>query len=379
MNSLRDTVPVSPQLREIETRTRQTLHGEEEPQPLGPAVWDWQQVKKVLLVRLRSIGDSVLATPTILALKRFVPQAQIDILLEDWVAPVLEGHGLIDRIIRLERASVADRLRVARELRAEHYDVVYNLHGGTTATLLSRASGARHRVGYATYQYAKLHNHQSPSPLLLWGQPKTHSVEQQLALVGWTGVPVTDRPPTQLAISPHAEASVGEQLKSAGLADKKFALIHPAAAFATKQWATENFARVVEFLGNKGLPAVAIAGPHEQPVLDALISESAVQVTTFDLSLPEVTALAKRAQIFVGNDSGIAHIVAAVKTPCVVIFGSSNTAHWRPWNTAPAEVVLEKMPCQPCHGYFCEKFPQPECILRVPVERVTGAIERLLT
>src|SRR5215813_2732844 len=214
MNSLRDTVPVSPQLREIETRTRQTLRGEEEPQPLGPAVWDWQQVKKVLLVRLRSIGDSVLTTPTILALKRFVPQAQIDILLENWVAPVLEGHGLIDRIIRLERASVADRLRVARELRAEHYDVVYNLHGGTTATLLTRASGARHRVGYAVYQYAKLHNHQSPSPLLLWGQQKTHSVEQQLALVGWTGVPVTDRPPTQLAISPHAEASVSEQLKS---------------------------------------------------------------------------------------------------------------------------------------------------------------------
>jgi ADP-heptose:LPS heptosyltransferase len=203
-------------------------------------------------------------------------------------------------------------------------------------------------------------------------------VEQQLALVGWTGVPVTDRPPTQLAISPHAEAVVNEQLDAAGLAGKKFALIHPAAAFATKQWATANFARVVEYLGDKGIPAVAIAGPHETALLDELRSESAVKVTTFDLSLPEVTALAKRAQIFVGNDSGIAHIAAAVGTPSVVIFGSSNTAHWRPWNTAPAEVVLEEMPCQPCHGYFCEKFPQPECILRVPVGRVRAAIDRLL-
>ena len=86
-----------------------------------------------------------------------------------------------------------------------------------------------------------------------------------------------------------------------------------------------------------------------------------------DLSLPEVTALAARSQLFVGNDSGIAHIAAAVGTPSVVIFGSSNIAHWRPWNRAAAEVVFEEMPCQPCHGYFCEKFAQPECILRVPV------------
>jgi len=77
--------------------------------------------------------------------------------------------------------------------------------------------------------------------------------------------------------------------------------------------------------------------------------------------------------------SGIAHIAAAAGTPAVVIFGSSNIAHWRPWNTAPAEVVFEEMPCQPCAGYFCEKFEQPECILRVPVTRVIAAIERLLT
>ena len=80
-----------------------------------------------------------------------------------------------------------------------------------------------------------------------------------------------------------------------------------------------------------------------------------------------------------GNDSGIAHIAAAVGAPVVVIFGSSNLAHWRPWAAAPAEAVLEELECQPCHGYFCEKFAQPECILRVPVERVTAAIDRVLS
>jgi ADP-heptose:LPS heptosyltransferase len=214
--------------------------------------------------------------------------------------------------------------------------------------------------------------------LLLWGQQKTHSVEQQLALLGWTGVPVTDRPRSALGVSPQAAATINQRLAAIGLEDRKIALIHPAAAFATKQWATENFARVAEYLAERGFAPVTVAAPHEQAVLETLVESSSVPVVTFDLSLPEVTALAARAQVFVGNDSGIAHIAAAAGTRCVVVFGSSNIAHWRPWNSARAEVVFEEMPCQPCHGYFCEKFAQPECILRVPVTRVTAAIDRVL-
>jgi len=378
MNSLRDIVELSPQLRVIETQARYGLHGQA-AQALAPARWDWSDVRKVLLVRLRSIGDTVLATPSAFALKRFLPNAQIDILVEDWVAPVLNSHPHIHNVVVLERGGLMARARVARELRAANYDVVYNLHGGTTATFLTRATGARHRVGFKTYQYAQLHNHQSPSPLLLWGQQKAHSVEQQLALLGWTGVPVTDRPRTQLGISAAASERVSELIAGARLDGQKVALIHPAAAFATKQWATENFARVVEFLAERGFASVAIAAPHEGALLEKLVTEAAVNVVTFDLSLPEVTALASRSQLFVGNDSGIAHIAAAVGTPSVVVFGSSNIAHWRPWNSAAAEVVFEEMPCQPCHGYFCAQFAQPECIRRVPVTRVTAAIDRVLS
>jgi predicted lipopolysaccharide heptosyltransferase III len=378
MNSLRDIVGSSPQLRVVETKATFGMQGQEEPQPLAPAPWDWEKVRRILVVRLRSIGDTVLATPSLFALKRFLPHVQVDILVEDWVAPLLTDHPHVDNVVVLERGGVVARTRTARELRAERYDVVYNLHGGTTATLLTRATGARHRVGFKTYQYAKLHTELVPSPLLLWGQQKTHSVEQQLALLGWTGVPVTDRPRTQLGISPVASETVNQYLAAAGLADSKIALIHPAAALTTKRWATENFARVVEFLAERGLACVAIAAPHEQEVLNDLLSEASVQILSLDLSLPEVTALAARSQLFVGNDSGIAHIAAAVGTPSVVVFGSSNIAHWRPWNRAKAEVVFEEMPCQPCHGYFCEKFPQPECILRVPVSRVVTAIERCL-
>jgi heptosyltransferase-3 len=381
LHSLKHIVESSPQLRGLQ---RQGLFGEDQaPQPLAAAIWNWDTVKRVLLVRLRSIGDTVLTTPSLFALKRFLPHASVDILLEDWVAPVLDGFPHVDNVITLERRSTSARARVTRQLRANNYDVVYNLHGGTTATLLTRATGAKHRVGYQTYQYARLHNHLSPSSSLLWGREKTHSVEQQLALLGWTGVPVSDRPATQLAITPEASAAITGRLQVARLADVPFAVIHPAAAFATKQWSASKFGYLAEDLRSKGLAVIAITTANEKPVIDGMNKNTATPVESFsDLTLPEITALLARARVFVGNDSGIAHIAAAVKAPSVVIFGSSNTAHWRPWtpsiSASAAEVVMEEMDCQPCHGYFCEKFDEPECIKRVPLERVIAATERVL-
>jgi lipopolysaccharide heptosyltransferase II len=357
------------------------LHDEREAQPLAPARWDWREVRRVLVVRLRSIGDTVLATPSLYALRRFLPDAQIDILLESWVAPVLEGFDAVDNVITVERGSTRERARVARKLRSARYDVAYNLHGGTTATLLTRASGAKHRVGYSDYQYSRLLNHAAPPATELWGALKTHSVEQQLALLGWTGVPVSDRPRTRLAVTEKAAESVAERLRATHVDEAKpLALIHPAAAFDTKQWATRNFARVAEELSARGFNCIAIAAPSESHVIAELIEESFAHIETFtNLSLPEVTALAARSRLFVGNDSGIAHIAAAVRVPSVVIFGSSNVAHWRPWAIAPSEVVREELPCQPCPGYFCAEFDAPECIRRVSVERVTAAIEKVIS
>src|SRR5215207_6235030 len=117
-----------------------------EPRPLAPARWDWSAVRRVLVVRLRSIGDTVLATPSLRALRRFAPHARVDILLEDWVAPLVEGSPDVDRVVTVRRRSNRSRFEAARELRAAGYDVAFNLHGGSTAALLMRASGATHRV-----------------------------------------------------------------------------------------------------------------------------------------------------------------------------------------------------------------------------------------
>lgn len=340
---------------------------------------DWPNVRRVLVVKLRSIGDTVLSTPSLIALRRFVPDAQIDILLEDWVAPVLDGFDVVDNVISVGKSS-SERLKTAWELRGRKYDVAINLHGGTTATMFVRATGARHRIGYSYYQYPFLYNHLLSSAADFWKREKTHSAEQQLALLGFVGVPVDPLIKTRLVANERSIDTIRTRHPKFEISDLKFALLHPSTAFFTKQWPTENFARTVEFLAGKRLQIVAVGSKSETKVLDDLKCLSAVPVTTFDdLTLPEVTALASKAQVFVGNDSGIAHIAAAVGTPTVVVFGSSNRDHWRPWTDAPSEIVYEEFSCQPCPGYECKKFGQPRCILEVGPEKVFAAIDCVIT
>jgi lipopolysaccharide heptosyltransferase II len=335
---------------------------------------DWQKVDRVLVVRLRSIGDTVLATPSLIALRRSLPHAQIDVLLEDWVAPLLENFDPVDNVISIGTGSLA-RLKTAWRIRQAGYDVVFNLHGGTTSSLLTRASGAKHRVGYSNYQYANLYTDLLSSSSDFWKTKYTHSAEQQLALLGFVGLAVEDRPRTRLTVSDKARKSLEEKYSL----QRPYALIHPSSLFHTKQWSAENFAKVIDELADKGIGAIAVASRTERAVLKDLkkYARSSLIVAD-DLSLPEITALASDATLFVGNDSGIAHIAAAVGTPSVVIFGSSNRNHWRPWTDAPNEIVFSPFECQPCPGYECKVYGEPRCIISVTTDQVIDAIKRVL-
>jgi len=335
---------------------------------------DWQSVKRVLVIRLRSIGDTVLSTPSLIALRRFLPNAQIDVLLEDWVAPLLEGFDAVDNVVAMGKGTF-DRLKTAWRIRRNRYDVVFNLHGGTTSTMLIRATGARHRVGYVDYQYSFFYNHLLSSSADFWNTDTTHSAEQQLALLGYVRVPVDDRPRTRLTVSDKDR----ESLEKKYLLRRPYALLHPASLFATKQWSVENFARVVEYLADRNIASIAVTSPAENLVLKQLAAAARSPVTTADdLSLPEIIALAADASVFVGNDSGIAHIAAAVNTPAVVVFGSSNRDHWRPWTDAANEIVFNPFECQPCPGYECKVYGTPKCIISVNPDQVIKAIDRVL-
>ncbi|MBL0241868.1 MAG: glycosyltransferase family 9 protein [Chloracidobacterium sp.] len=342
---------------------------------------DWGGIRRVLVVRLRSIGDTVLATPSLIALRRFLPDVEIDILLEDWVAPVLDGFEGVN-VVSVGSGNAA-KLKTSGYLRNRKYDVAINLHGGTTSSIFVRASSAKHRIGLSHYRYPRFYNHIYSSAADFWRRTDMHSAEQQLAVLGFAGIPVGDLPKSRLTVTDAATLTLQAKFTSAtqrSLAQEpRFALIHPAAAFATKQWATESFAKTAEFLADRGLGTVAVAARHESDILKKLVDLSTVPIAVFDdLTLPEITALASKAAIFVGNDSGIAHIAAAVGTPSVVVFGSSNRNHWRPWTDAPNEIVFHELPCQPCAGYECKVFGEPKCILDVAPAAVFTAIERVL-
>jgi ADP-heptose:LPS heptosyltransferase len=178
----------------------------------------------------------------------------------------------------------------------------------------------------------------APAPDRILGRRRLHSVEQQLALIHWSGVPWPQaRPRLSLAVSKESKASAREKLKGQG----SFAVIAPGAAFESKRWTADGFASVADHLsGRWNLPSLIIAGPGQQhlarEVAEATRSNARMLA---GLSLKELIALIGLAQVFVGNDSGPMHIAAALGRPVAAVFGSSDSGVWHPWSDSPYRVV----------------------------------------
>ena len=294
-----------------------------------------------MLVRLRSIGDTVLMTPCLAALKAWRTDIRLTVLSEPLSAPLLEDHPHLDELI-ITPAGFGARARVVRRLRREGFDVAFNMHGGTTATFLATLSGARLSVGYEGHRYSRLLDARAPAPDVILGRRSIHSVEQQLALLCWAGVPwPAAGPRLTLAVSDGALALARARLGEAGLGDARFALIAPSAAFEAKRWKASGFAAVVDHLRDRyNLPSLVLAGPAQEHVARE-VSERALArpAVVAGLSLKELMALIGMAAIFVGNDSGPAHIAAALSRPMAVVFGSSDARVWRPWTESVYRVI----------------------------------------
>lgn len=311
---------------------------------------DWSTVRRVLLIRLRSIGDTVLMTPCLAAIKSFRPDIEITALSEPLSAPLLEDHPLVDGLV-IARPDLAARARVVAQLRRKRFDVAFNMHGGTTATILAALSGASHTISYGDYALSWLLTARAPAPDVILGRAHMHSVEQQLALLSWAGVPApaSSTPATtrlSLAVSTEAEAQARARLAAVGITPDKsgFAMIAPAAAFESKRWPSSGFVDVADYLSEKcGLRIVVIAGPGQEQIAQSVATASRAQAAVLSkLSLKELMAITRLARLFVGNDSGPMHIAAAFDRPIVALFGSSNETVWHPWTESPYRVVKSK-------------------------------------
>lgn len=344
---------------------------------------------RILLIRLRSMGDVILLTPALRLLKEWRPDLEVTVVVERRFRDLLEDNPDVRELIEpgegSSLAKIASRLRAVGEIRRRKFSLCINLHGGPTGTLLARASGARWKVGFDYYRSRGVYDVRVPDTRSILEQASIHTAEHQAAIFYYLGMPRREIPRARLFLKPQNRLWWKEKCKDLGLgAPRRYALVHPAALYATKQWPADYFARLALALEHEaGLLPVLTCGPGEAWVLDAVERAAGAPLTRLEgASLGQFAAAIEGARIFIGNDSGPAHMARALERPVVVIFGSSSSVIWGPWPRDPsgarARIVQNFYSCNPCPGDRCYQFERPECILSVTFEQVRSAVEEVL-
>jgi heptosyltransferase III len=265
---------------------------------------------RVAIIRLRSLGDCVLTTPAIELLNHARPDIEIGVVVEDRFSDIFRGNPAVSQVLTPS----------ARAIRDFTPDLCLNLHGGTRSARLMLLSGARSKAGFNIFKPAWIYNVPIPTAQeILDVTRRVHTAEHMASAMFYLGVPRTwiprGRVPAQPGRSPYAPESA-------------YAVIHPLAATPEKAWPAQSFVELANFLrGSMQLEPIFISGPGED------LSFFQQWRTVPGAPLSEVARLTRDASLFVGNDSGPAHIAAAFGLPLVVLFGPSDSEIWSPWRT----------------------------------------------
>jgi ADP-heptose:LPS heptosyltransferase len=284
---------------------------------------------RVAIVRLRSLGDCVLATPAIQLLQNARPDLEIAVVAEDRFAPVFSRT--------LPPAAGA--------LRAFSPHLCLNLHGGTRSARLTLLSGARFRAGFDIFKPGWIYNTPIPTAQEILGLTRrVHTAEHQASALFYLGVPITEVPRARVPAAPGRTAQAPRE---------NYAVIHPLAATPEKTWPAPFFLELASYVRQDlGLEPVFIGGPGED------LSQFQIFRTLVGTPLGELARLLRDASLFIGNDSGPAHVAAAFGTPELIFFGPSDEEIWHPWRTS-----YQLLKSDPIH--------------HITVDRATRALHRL--
>jgi len=352
---------------------------------------------RILLVRLRLIGDVVFTTPLIGALRRHYPTAHLTYLVEPAAAPAVETNPHLNAVQVVERrrgfARVRDDWRLAVELRRARFDIAIDLHGGPRSAFLTWATRAPVRVGYDVPGRAWLYTHRAyRAPGL---QPR-HSVENQWDLLGALDQILADtadrtRDRVSMPVAPAARETVDRRLASFGVtAAARLVVLHVSAGNPFRRWPEDAFAALAARLvaGGSDRWLLVTSGPSDHAAAARVVAvgrQSAGDagrriVDAEGFSLAELRALMDRAALFVGGDSGPLHIASASDVPIVGLFGPTlpeRSAPWRPPELGVMSIDAGSLPCRPCHQRTCEPGDF-RCLTRISADDVGAAAERLL-
>jgi lipopolysaccharide heptosyltransferase II len=350
---------------------------------------------RILLVRLRQIGDVVFTTPAIHALRAQFPDAHLTYLVEPVAAPVVEHNPHLNEVIVAPRGHgltgfLAD-VRLGRRLRSARYDLAIDFHGGPRASLLTWLSGARERIGYEIVGRGWMYTKRVARPRELRAR---HSVENQWDLLAALGIapPDPSRVPVEMPVDPAAAATVAARLAAAGVRDTDaLIVVHVSAGNPFRRWPADHFVEMIRGLAtaDPGRRIIVTAGPSEADAAGRVIAAARTAIgagaehrvlSCGEFSLAELRALADRAALYIGGDSGPLHIASTSRVPIVGLYGPTlpeRSAPWRDAGCITESVDAGSLPCRPCEQRVCAPGDF-RCLTMIGAARVAEHAEQAL-
>lgn len=338
---------------------------------------------RILLVRTSALGDVVHCLPVLTALRRHLPGARLGWVVEGAMAPLLDGHPDLDELIEVRlrpwrrRPLAVNTWREAGAfldaLARFAPDVVIDLMGNHKAGILGALTLSDRRIGFAR------RTRREPSSAMWISEPVRprglHAVDRALSLLDALDLP-RERPdfgPEKLfpQLPPVAESFLAAH-------PRPFALIHPGAGWANKRYPPAGWAEVARGLAERaGLAVWVAAAPGEEPLAHAVEAASGGAAQAIDVgSLAFLSAIARRARLVLGGDTGPIHLAHALGAPVLMLLGPTDPARHGPY-AAPERALYRLLPCSFCYRRFDET---KACLLdlapRMVLERALGLLAR---
>jgi heptosyltransferase II len=341
---------------------------------------------KTLVRATNWVGDVVMSRPALRALKAADPKGRLAVLARPWVAELYRLAAEVDEVLvddpAGDHAGSAGRARLAAEVRRCGFDRAVILPTSFSTALDLARAGVPERIGYRGEGRGAL----LTKAFRLALAPGTHQVFRHLRLAAAAGAEPPDAPDVAWHAPKEVRESARARLATGGVSGP-FVAAHVASfAHAAKRWDLARFAEVFDSLAaRQGLPVVLLGSTGEKAA-NAEATSLARKARVLDLSgattLPEALGVLASARLFVGNDSGLAHLASAAGTPCVVVFGPTDPDATRPWDGPRADgrpvrlsVVRRRTPCAPCGFAVCPI--DHACMAGVTSEDVLEAMGRM--
>lgn len=332
---------------------------------------DRSHISKILVIKLRAIGDVLLSTVVLKNLREAFPQAQIDFLTEKPSREVLEGNSDITSSIIFDNTT-QNGAGLVFDIRRRNYDLIIDLFGNPRSALITFFSGAPHRVGYRFKWRRHCYN--------IIVEPRggdVHNTEFNLDALRKIQIPVNSTSPN-FPLQDIAERYAENFFKTAGLDRQSVVALNPGGGWYTKRWRAQHFARLGDMItAYTNSPVIIIWGPGEQNEAEQIRSSMKSDAILIPkTTLKELASLLKRCLVMVTNDSGPMHIAAAVGTPVVAIFGPTNPELQGPVGEVHEVVQHGELLCLGCNYTRCP-IGNP-CMEELSAETVFKAFQRVM-